>query len=72
MTEWRSEPYLRSGMRNDAFLEHRNAMPDHQKGGGIRKSTIAAFKTKLYVEAEFCVQDYTRKRMVHGLTKYNS
>ena len=62
MVEWLDGPYLRDGMRNDAFLEQRNAVPDYQSGGGIWKSTIAEFGMKLYLRAEFSVEDHTRKR----------
>ena len=35
MVEWRNGPYRRGGMRNDAFLEQRNAVSDFPSGGGI-------------------------------------
>ena len=33
MAEWRNGPYLRGGMRNDAFLEQRNAVFNYPNRG---------------------------------------
>ena len=62
MAEWRNGPYLRGRMRNDAFLEQRNAaVPNYHSGGGIWNSTVAEFGMKLNLRAEFGAQGHTRK-----------
>ena len=62
MVEWRNGRYVRGGVRNEDYLEQRNAVPDYPSGGGIWNSTIAEFGMKLYLRAEFGIQDHTRKR----------
>ena len=62
MAEWRNGPYLRRGMRNDAFLDERNAVSDYPRGDGIWNSTTAKFGMKLYLPAEFGIQDHTQKQ----------
>ena len=72
MVEWRNGRYVRGGVRNEDYLEQRNAVPDYPSGGGIWNSTIAEFGMKLYLRAEFGIQDHTRNRnekIIKGSTR---
>ena len=68
---WRNGPHLRGGMRNDAFIEQRNAVSDYQSGSGIWNSTGRAFGMKLDFRAEFGVENYTRRRNERTITDWN-